>query len=352
MDETKRITAADAEPLARALDYYQHLVSVEFSGLTTQQIYELSFSRLAKPNPRLFGEPISSSSLQRPGMLGADERDAFLPVIRDILGSMKPGIRLFDVGCGDGETIRFLLNDIPAGSTVNFEDPNPNYLESYRYRIQGADHDLVVGEAVPLGFDEMFANCETIAMPREGSQDLCLSIHMIYFVEEFAVAVERMVRLLKPGGKLFLVFADTRTCFTGRAVRNYLKHGNSAAYMRRRQVDVERMAFLGVDESESVGTSKSLTVRIGDIPTKIDLQIQDTYLYGHTLGDILALGFIGGLAVQDDCPVDEKIASVRRLLQVAPETVSLSIRGDGDGMRSGMWSVSEPQVVAVLSRLE
>jgi len=80
----------------------------------------------------------------------------------------------------------------------------------------------------------------------------------------------------------------------------------------------------------------------------VNAERQPTRLYGHDLGDLIALGFITGLAEIDETPSDAKIQHVRDLIEQKPKHIDLGL--ERAGPRKGMWSVSEPQVVVAIKR--
>ena len=50
-------------------------------------------------------------------------------------------------------------------------------------------------------------------------------MHMIYFVNDFAGSIARMVRFLKPGGVLFVVVTDETVGYTGLALKSFIDRG-------------------------------------------------------------------------------------------------------------------------------
>jgi hypothetical protein len=105
--------------LGSRLDEALELVRNEFTGLDLERQYRNAFARLLKPDP-----------LGRVLMLGTDQRDLFIPVLRSIVVDRVPaGGHLLDLGAGDGQTFSLLADAVPAGTTVSFEEPNPHYFD-------------------------------------------------------------------------------------------------------------------------------------------------------------------------------------------------------------------------------
>ena len=80
--------AADA--MAQRFDEALELVRNEFDSLDQPRQYRNAFARLLKPDP-----------LQRVRMLGTDQRDLFVPVLRAVIPSIvAPGGHILDLGAG------------------------------------------------------------------------------------------------------------------------------------------------------------------------------------------------------------------------------------------------------------
>ena len=80
-------------------------------------------------------------------------------------------------------------------------------------------------------------------------------------------------------------------------------------------------------------------------PVDIKVQRQPSRLYGHNLADLIALSSIALLASVEGI---DKFDAAAALLRHNPEGVDLRI--EDDGPRKGMWSVTQPQWVAVFQR--
>ena len=146
--------------LAARFDEAMDIIANEFTALDTHQEYRNAFSRLLKWDP-----------LGRVLMLGTDQRDLFVPELRQAIVDFLPKAgAVFDFGCGDGQTLALAADVLPGGTRLSFEDPNPDYVDRYRRFVESRG-DLEVGVALIAGFDEMdeVARRQKIKLPGEGS---------------------------------------------------------------------------------------------------------------------------------------------------------------------------------------
>jgi SAM-dependent methyltransferase len=113
------------------------------------------------------------------------ERDLILRLVGPVAG-----LRVLDVGCGDGQ---LALAFAQAGARVSATDPDPRMREVARRRFEAA--------AVKVCLDE--ASAETL--PFEGdSFDVVSAVTVLCFVHEPEGAIREMARVLKPGGRLVI----------------------------------------------------------------------------------------------------------------------------------------------------
>lgn len=94
--------------------------------------------------------------------------------------------RALDVGCGEGRFCRMLQKE--GIKTVGL-DPTPALLSAAKARDQKGDY--VLGQAERLGF-------------ADGSFDLVVSYLSLIDMDGFEEAIQEMVRVLRPGGRLLI----------------------------------------------------------------------------------------------------------------------------------------------------
>jgi SAM-dependent methyltransferase len=330
-----QIDRARAQGLALQFDEALELVRNEFEGLDSHREYRNAFARLLKPDP-----------LGRVLMMGTDQRDMFVPELRRAIEASVPSEgHIFDFGAGDGQTFALVAASVPKGTRVSIEEPNPDYLANYSAFLKTQAH-LRPGMALAAGFDEIEAAAVRAGqtLPQDGSVDLGLALHMIYFVDDLSSSVTRMVRFLKPGGALFVVVTDETVGYTGLALKSFIEGGGDTGdNAQHLSVIAERRRLLGLPAEG--GGAIGEVLRASGLPAEIEVQRQPSRLYGHNLADLIALSAIAGLAGVE---VLAKFEAAAALLRHKPEAVDLRI--EDDGPRKGMWSVTQPQWVAVFRR--
>jgi SAM-dependent methyltransferase len=100
------------------------------------------------------------------------------------------GLRILDVGCGDGVLDTRLAQ---AGARVTGLDASADMIAAARHRAKaaGVDVDLVEGDAGNLPFSA-------------GRFDCVVSVATLCFVDDPRATIREIVRVLKPGGRLIL----------------------------------------------------------------------------------------------------------------------------------------------------
>ncbi len=129
-------------------------------------------------------------------------------LLSDRIGPAR-GLRILDVGCGDGVLATRLAQ---AGARVTGLDASADMLSAARRRAKTADVeiDLVEGHAGDLPF-------------LAGQFDRVVSVATLCFVDEPGTAIRDMVRVLKPGGRLILGELGQWTPWAGqRRVKGWL----------------------------------------------------------------------------------------------------------------------------------
>lgn len=331
--EIDRAAAAALSPqLADALE----IACNEFEGLDPHRQYHNAFSRVVKPDP-----------LGRVLMMGTDQRDLFVPLLRRVVGTYVPADgQIFDFGAGDGQTFARVADAVPAGTTVSIEEPNPAYLAAYQAFLERQPH-LRCGIAVGSGLDDLEAEAgrSGVDLPKPASIDLALGLHMIYFAADVADSLRAMLRFVKPGGALFSVVTDEATAYGGSVLREFIESGGDTGDNDRCLAAIDTRRRLLAPESEG-GGGLPVAVRAAGIDVQVESVRQPSRMYGHTLVDLLAISTIGVLA---NVPGTQKFDSAARILRDRPGEVGLRI--ETDGPRAGMWSVVQPQWVTQVRRV-
>jgi SAM-dependent methyltransferase len=330
-----QIDRARAQDLAVQFNEALELVRNEFESLEPHRQYRNAFARLLKPDP-----------LGRVLMMGTDQRDMFVPELRRAIESCVPRDgHIFDFGAGDGQTFALVAASVANGTRVSIEEPNPEYLADYIAFLKRQAH-LRPGMALAARFDEIdtAAARSGETLPQDGSVDLGLALHMLYFVDDLPSSVARMVRFLKPGGALFVVVTDETVGYTGLVLNRFIEDGGDTGDNGRYLSDIaERRRLLGLPADGAGAISDML--RAAGAPVEIEVQRQPSRLYGHHLADLIALSSIAVLAGVESLGKFEAAAA---LLRHKPEAVDLRI--EDAGPRKGMWSVTQPQWVAIFRR--
>lgn len=204
-----QIDQARARDLAPQLDDALKIVSNEFDGLDAHRGYHNAFARALKPDP-----------LGRVLMLGTDQRDLFVPLLRQTVAEQVPaGGQIFDIGAGDGQTFGYIADAVPAGTTVSIAEPNPAYLAAYQGFLE-RQPNLRGGAAALAGLDALDeeTNGGVSDFPEPSSVDVALGLHMIYFATDVARSLRAILQFLKPGGVYVNVVTDETTAYNGAVV--------------------------------------------------------------------------------------------------------------------------------------
>jgi SAM-dependent methyltransferase len=307
----------------------------EFNGLDEHQQYMNAFSRLLKWDP-----------LRRVLMLGTDQRDRFIPILKNgIAATLTQAGSVLDVGCGDGQTFALLSDAIPAGSTINAIEPNPEFLKSFDARLtQQARLRKGSLRCAPFA-PALLTNGDLAGL----KHDLILAVHVLYFFENLEASLLSIYEALAPGGTAFVVFADEHVAYTGVSYRAYMQTAGKIELAEgHAELCRNRRALFALDQAQAGSLTRLIESTFGDAGARIDVQRQETRLYGHSLSDIIALCNIAGLE-----PVvnTEKFEAAADLIEHSPKTADFRVETDPKSPRYGMFSVLQPQIVAVIRKI-
>jgi SAM-dependent methyltransferase len=330
-----QIDEARARDLAPQLDDALKIVCNEFDGLDAHRGYHNAFARALKPDP-----------LGRVLMLGTDQRDLFVPLLRRTVAEHVPaGGQIFDIGAGDGQTFGYIADAVPAGTTVSIAEPNPAYLAAYQGFLE-RQPNLRGGAAALAGLDTLDeeATGSVDDLPRPGSVDVALGLHMIYFATDVARSLRAILRFLKPGGVYVNVVTDETTAYNGAVLRSFVESGGDTGNNDRCFAAMDERRRLLAPEAEGGGGLARAAAAAG-IEVEVDAVRQASRMYGNSLVDLLALANISVLNGQAGT---RKFESAAKVLRDRPEEVDLRI--ETEGPRTGMWSVVQPQWVTRVRR--
>jgi SAM-dependent methyltransferase len=330
-----QIDRAAARDLAPRLNEALELVRNEFEVLDSSRQYRNAFARLLKPDP-----------LQRVTMLGTDQRDLFVPALRRVVTESVPrGGHILDCGAGDGQTFALVADYVPPETRISVEEPNSGYLEDHMAFL-ATQESLRPGVAINAGFEEIdaFAERSGQPLPEDGSIDLCLALHMLYFASDVVACVARMLRFVRPGGAIFIVVTDDSDNYTGSVLRVFIEGAGETGDSGRHLTGIaERSRLLCAQQSEHSALGDALQAPA--LGLTIDSVRQSSRLYGHSLADLIALSSISTLAAVNSL---DRFDAAARLLRDDPESVDLRI--EDRGPRKGMWSVAQPQWITIIRR--
>jgi SAM-dependent methyltransferase len=118
-------------------------------------------------------------------------------LVREAIG-LRQGEQVLDLGCGPGYLAVEMAAEIGPDGRVHAVDGSESMLASARRRECGPD-------AAPIEFQL----ADVTALPfADGSFDVAISSQVYEYVEDVAAALDEAHRVLKPGGRLFVLDTD------------------------------------------------------------------------------------------------------------------------------------------------
>lgn len=106
---------------------------------------------------------------------------------------IQPGMKVLELGCGDGSFLRENKAGLPEGVVYIASDLSLGMLRDMEKQLGEAD------ERIKLQQIDM----HQIPYP-EASMDLVIANHVLFYAENILQALQEMYRVLKPGGRLIL----------------------------------------------------------------------------------------------------------------------------------------------------
>lgn len=144
------------------------------------------------------------------------------------------GLRILDIGPGDGRVLLQLLLQIPAKpSSLTFVEPNPEFMRQAQSNICffGFADSINPIQSKALNVDEKIV----------GSCDVTLCTHTAYFLE--SDEMERLLRLTRPGAVLYVVLDDRTSLFSSIWKRTAPKYYDVAERHRRSLLALDPSVF-------------------------------------------------------------------------------------------------------------
>lgn len=133
-----------------------------------------------------------------------------------VLDELGEGRRILDVGCGEGLLLEKARRRFPDRD------------------LQGVDIDpLNVRICREHGLPARQGSCDALPYPDAGA-DACLFVEVIEHLSRPEVALRELARVLRPGGRLVLVFPNDRTFFLARLAMGMWKEaGYDSGHLRQ-----------------------------------------------------------------------------------------------------------------------
>ena len=343
-------TKADVEHYQDALELGTHKIQSELRGRTSSEVYELCFSRLTKPDPFLLF-PSAPKRGRTNLMIGTDQRDLFVPVLKRQSMLLRSGDHIVDLGCGDGQTSRFLWERIGHPCTVTLVDPSAAYVAAHARAIELLPTPSV-RQRITEPMDVWLAASQgKQAQKTDSPLKLVLMLHSIYFSQNLEDLLNHLLSSLSKGGRILIVFADEFSGYTGTIIRRYIKETRVANVSYVEEISLRHKVFGIKDGSFSKEScQKALRAALHREDLSVGLATkQESRIYGNDFADLLAAAFITGLETVGSEPLSKKLEFVSDLLRRAPHLVDLSL--EVSGTRRRMMSVKQPQFVLTIDKL-
>jgi len=340
------LTAKSFEQARLIFDTYERLVFLEFRSLNGSEVHEAAFSRILKANPYAVFQVPNTAPNRDVIMLGTDQRDYFVPLVREEAQRLSDGDPVFDIGCGDGQTTARAFENIQCKPVANILDPTEAYIAEYEKLIDTGMVPLRKGQSFVEGIDALMDRSteDDTVQSLLNSHALCLALHSLYFSADTTRFLNFVLDCLRIGGRAIVVFADEKSGFSGTLARLYYEARDQAAGDDRRRKIERRFELFGIGDEPITARQSTAALRKG--LKRSDFQVlaanrHESRMYGNDLGDILALGFIADLGEIEHTPHDQRIAFVSETLFRNPERFDLAL--ETDGIRTNMLSVLQPQ---------
>jgi ubiquinone/menaquinone biosynthesis C-methylase UbiE len=164
----------------------------------------------------------------------------------EALGVLQ-GDRILDVGCGPGTALTELAAAAPAGHVAGI-DPSPLMIKVAQRRNMPLVHSGRVSVTE--------ASATALPFP-DRSFDKALCVHVIYFWDDIGPALSEIARVLKPGGRMALLF---RSSDDPGSIQSF----PASVYRFRTQLEVEAALTIAgfTIDSQTMGGPQSPTLLV------------------------------------------------------------------------------------------
>lgn len=246
--------------LTRAFGPFAHRVAVLVVGLSVgamslgaQGVVADSFPRPDRPVSRIVA----------PRWVAEDRRDAFGEA-EQVMKALRigPGMRVADIGAGDGYYVQRLSERVGPTGLVFGEDIEPRYLALLRDRVESAGWKNVRVIEGTAGDP---------AIPA-GSIDVALMIHMYHEITEPFALLHRLAPAFRPGGRLAVLDLDGPTDQHGTPPRLLACELGALGYERVRREAMADGAYLIIfrapDEATRTKSAAEVRARVAKAACK------------------------------------------------------------------------------------
>jgi SAM-dependent methyltransferase len=284
-------------------------------------------------------------------MLGTDQRDLFVPILKRQSIAIRDYDTIIDFGCGDGQTTRFLWDRINRECSVTLLDPNAPYLAAHKEYLS-KNSKIMLRDALNITLDDWVRATKPKQKPvAPADVGLALILHSLYFTTDLAEFLQQVLNVLRDRGRAMIVLSDELNGYTSVVMRAYVKAYAAPNNAYTKGVKGRRALF-GIKRDSGISvqlTQRSLEAHLNrtDFTVKFAAR-QESRIYGNEFSDIIAASFISSLNDVSDHPIANKITFVAELLRQRPDLIDLSL--EISGPRKRMISVAQPQFVIIIQK--
>lgn len=308
----------------------------EYLNITNDQAYYNSFNKrvLKSLNNKIIGNT---------------QRDDFLPYLKDLLRIEKK-INIFDLGCGSGEILDYIKEDLKNKDvTFNLEEPNNILLKLYKDKLSNMNFNINKTYNTPI--QDLYLKND---LPK--NNNLILSIHMIYHLTNFVEKdinpekdiidfVDFLFNCLSYDGVIFLVYADLENSYVGEVTLDYYKnnYNENEEYYYSNIKKIYRARNYMFKENN---IEKILKNKYDNFITEV--YNLESFFYGDTLEDIATMSLVSELI-----PSNKDIFEIKKLNYVLNLVYEKKINIDKENkniLQKNMFKVNQNQILYIIKK--